>query len=327
LSSGEVRVEVQRPADSAEYQPAAERQPVLVEQEQRVPQPYRFTASRIYQADPVARFILETLKLSTLTLALATIAWSLLYLFILPSVLTCLRSNGAFLGSLDDWHAQLLLLLLFPTTCAFYLWQPKAIARVYNAILSERATADVGRLYHRSIWWHLSLLFGLAIILFDVPKMVSGYGTWWMAHNWLTIAGREASLSLAFYMVSMMAWRQLVATSEWRRLLETSSTRAAVRSVTRYGLSFCFLLALFGLRLSIEGIELPQRSGGFTPDYFAKIGLYVAVTLTCFFAPLYGVWRDGIRVRYDWLATLLQLSGIIALPLLGFVLLRVALRM
>ncbi|NIN98781.1 MAG: hypothetical protein GTO49_28170, partial [Anaerolineae bacterium] len=89
----------------------------------------------------------------------------------------------------------------------------------------------------------------------------------------------------------------------------------------------CFLLGLFGLRLSIEGIELPHRSGAFTPDYFVKIGLYVALSLACFFAPLYGVWRDGSRVSYDWLATLLQLSGIIALPLLGFVLLRVALGM
>ena len=320
-------MEVHRPGDSGEHRPVVERQPVLVEQDQRAPQPGRFTASRIYQADPVARFLLETLKLRTLTLALATIAWSLLYLFILPSVLACLRSSGVFLGSLDDWHAQVLLLVLFPTTCAFYLWQPKAIARVYNAILSGHASPDVGRLYHKSVWWYLSLLFGLAIILFDVPKMAADYGSWWMAHNWLTIAGREASLSLAFYMVSMMAWRQLVATSEWRRLLGAPSTRAAVRSVTRYGLSFCFLLALFGLRLSIEGIELPQRSGAFTPDYFVKIGLYVALSLTCFFAPIYGVSRDGTRGPHDWLATLLQLAGIVALPLLGFVVLRVALGM
>jgi len=295
--------------------------------EHGAPQPGGFATSTIYQADPVAESLIETLKLGEITLAVATIGWGLLYLFVLPSILGSLRSGGTYLGSVDDWHAQLLLLLLFPAVCAFYLWQPKAIARVYRVILSGHASADVGRLYHKGVWRYLSLLLALAIVLFDVPKMVADYGSWWMAHNWLTIAGREASLSLTFYMVSMMAWRQLVATWEWRRLLGTSSTRAAVRSVTRYGLSCAVLLALFGLRLSIEGIELPQRSGAFTPDYYVKIGLYVAASLTCFFAPLYGVSRDGIRVPLDWLATLLQLAGIIALPLLGFVLLRAALGM
>ncbi len=302
-----------------------EPQPVLAGQDGGAPRSGGFTDRTIYEGDPLAKFLTNRLKMGSVTLALATIGWSIVYLFVWPSILGYQRSSGAYLGSLDDWHAQLLLLLVFPVTSAFYLWQPKAMARVYRAMLSGQSSPDVGRLYHKSAWRYLSIFFALAIVLFDVPKMVADYGSWWMAHNWLTIAGREGSLSVAFYMLSMMAWRQLVATQEWRRLLRRSWAPAGVRSATRYGLSCAFLLALFGLRLSIEGIELPQRSGALTPDYYVKIGLYVAATLTCFLAPICGVSRDRARVRLDWLGTLLELAGIMALPLLGFVLLRVAL--
>ncbi len=302
-----------------------ERQSGLTGRDGRAPRPGGFTARTIYEGDPLAKFLTKRLKMGSVTLALVTIGWSLVYLFVWPSILGYQRSAGTYLGSLDDWHAQLLLLLVFPVSCAFYLWQPEAMARVYRAILSGQGSPDVGRLYHKSAWRYLSILFALAIVLFDVPKMAVDYGSWWMARNWLTIAGREGSLSLAFYMLSMMAWRQLVATWEWRRLLGRSWAPAGVRSATRYGLSCAFLLALFGLRLSIEGIELPQRSGALTPDYYVKIGLYVAATLTCFLAPICGVSRDRARARLDWLGTLLELAGIMALPLLGFVLLRVAL--
>ncbi|MGB3904906.1 MAG: hypothetical protein WBB22_08295 [Anaerolineae bacterium] len=285
----------------------------------------RFTASTVYQADPLARFLIERLSLSKHTLALASLAWSLVYLFVWPSIFGSMGSSGAYLGSLHDWHAQLLLLLVFPATCAFYLWQPDALAGVHQAILSRDGSRDEGRLYRRSTWWRLSLVLALAVVLFDVPKMAADRGSWWMTQNWLTIAGREASLSVAFYMVSMMAWRQLAATLEWRRLLDRPSRDTALRSVTRYGLSCAFLLALFGLRLSIEGIELPQRSGGITPDYYVKIAIYIAAGLACFFAPIGGVLRRGPRMSLDRLLTLLQLAGIMALPLLAFVVLKVAL--
>lgn len=281
--------------------------------------------STVYQADPLARLLIERLSLRTHTVAIAALSWSFVYLFVLPAAFGGLRSADGYLGSLHDWHAQLLLLLVFPATCAFYLWQPDAIVGVHQAILSGDASRDGGRAYRGSTWWRLSLLLALAVVLFDVPKMAADRGSWWMVQNWLTIAGREASLSVAFYMVSMMAWRQLAATLEWRRLLEGPSADAAVKAVTKYGLSCAFLLALFGLRLSIEGIELPQRSGAITPDYYVKIAIYIAAGLACFFAPLGGVLRRGPRMSLDRLLTLLQLAGIMALPLLAFVVLKVAL--
>jgi len=285
----------------------------------------RFTTSTVYQADPLARLLIGRLRLRKHTLAVASLGWSLVYLFVLPYIFGSLRSNGAYLGSVRDWHAQLLLLLVFPVTCAFYLWQPGAIAGVYAAILSWDQSYQAGRLYRRGIWTCLSLVAALAVVLFDAPKSIGNYGSWWMAQNWLTIAGREASLSIAFYMVSMMAWRQLVATLEWRRLLKGPSTDAAVKTVTKYGLTCALLLALLGLRLSVEGIELPQRSGTITPDYYVKIAIYVAASLACFFAPIGGVLRRGPRISRFQPLTLLELAAILALPLLGFVVLRVVL--
>ncbi len=281
--------------------------------------------SMAYQADPLARFLIESLKLRARTAALPGLAWSLIFLFVLPALCGCLASREGFLGSLKDWHAQLLLLLVFPATCAFYVWQPRAITGVYEAILSENRSHDVAGLYRRKLWSYLSLLLALAVVLFDAPKMIVNYGSWWMASNYLTILAREASLAVAFYMVSMAAWRQVIATVEWNRLLAKPTSAPVVRTVAGYGLSCAFLLALFGLRLSVEGIELPQRAGAITLDYYVKIAAYIMATLACFFAPIGRVRWRGTPITLFWATTVLRLAGILALPLLAFVVLRLIL--
>jgi hypothetical protein len=285
----------------------------------------QFLASMVYQADPLARFLIERLKLGKYKAALAGLAWGLVYLVVLPLIFGGLWSKGAYLGSLQDWHAQLLLLLVFPATCAFYLWQPGAIARVYEPILSGDPSHDVGRLFCKGIWQYLSLLPALAIVLFDAPKMIASYGSWWMTQNYLTIAWREASLAVAFYMMSTMAWRQLIAINEWNRLLAKPTTAPVLRVVTDYGLSCAFLFALLGLRLGVEGIELPQRAGTITPDYYVyglKIATYIVVSLGFFFAPLARIRRKGVRISLSQAITLLKLVGIMALPLVAFVVLK-----
>lgn len=285
----------------------------------------QFRARMVYEADPLARFLLETLGLRKHTVALAALSWGLIYIVVLPALFGSLWSSGGYLGSLHDWHAQMLLLLVFPAACAFYLWQPGAIAGVYAASLSGDGSCEVGTPYGRRIWTCLSLIFALAVILFDLPKMIASYGSWWMVQNWLTTAGREASLAIAFYMLSMMAWMQAIATVEWRGLLGRSSTAAGWEAASRYGLSCALLFALLALRLSVEGIELPQRAGAITLDYYVKIAIYVAATLACFFAPLSGMPRCDLRISRDHVITLLQLAGIMALPLLAFAFLKLVL--
>jgi hypothetical protein len=289
-----------------------------------------FSVDVVYQADPFARLLIERFKLGKRAAALAGLVWSLIFLFILPAMSGSLWSRQGYLGSLKDWHAQLLLLLVFPAACAFYLWQPGAIASVYGVILGGGAARQEpphgrGRLYRRAIWSCLSLVVALAVVAFDAPKMVANYGSWWMTSNWLTIAVREASLAVSFYMMSMMAWRQLIATIEWNRLLARPSTPTVLRAVTTYELGCAFLMALVGLRLSIEGIELPTRAGAITPDYYVKIATYVAVVLACFFAPIASVPWGGVRGSLSLAINLLKLAGIMALPLLAFVVLKVVL--
>jgi hypothetical protein len=288
----------------------------------------QFPASRVYEVDPLARFLIERLGLGKYTAALAGLAWSLIYLLVFPFVFGELWTNGEYLGSLQDWHAQLLLLLVFPATCAFYLWQPRAIAHVYEAILSENPSHNVGRLYRKAIWWYLSFISALGIVLFDAPKRIADYGSWWMSQNWLTIAVREVSLAVAFYMISMIAWRQLIAIVEWNRLLGKPTTATALRAVTNYGLSCAFLLALLGLRLGVEAIELPQRPGTTTPDYYiycVKIAVYIVASLAFFYVPMARVRREELWSPALEPITLLKLLGIMTLPLLAFVALRLVL--
>ena len=70
-------------------------------------------AGMVYRGDPLARFLIERLKLRKHTAALGGLAWSLIFLFFLPAISGCLWSRGGYLGSLNDWHAQLLLLVVF----------------------------------------------------------------------------------------------------------------------------------------------------------------------------------------------------------------------
>ena len=107
----------------------------------------QFLASTVYRADPLGRFLIETLGLREHTVALAAFSWGLIYIVVLPALFGSLWSSGGYLGSLDDWHAQLLLVLVFPAVCAFYLWQAGAVAGVYAAILPVYQSHELGTPY------------------------------------------------------------------------------------------------------------------------------------------------------------------------------------
>ena len=279
----------------------------------------------IYDGDPLVRLLAGRLGLRGRTMALIGLGWGLIYLFVLPALFGSLVSRDGYLGSLDDWHAQILLLLVFPATCAFYVWQPKAIAGVYQAMGLQGRSAEAGKAYSSRLWLGLSIVAAVAIVFFDTPKMIARYESWWMVDNWLAFCGREASLAAAFYILSMMAWRQVVSTLQWRRSFASPSLVTGLRAATAYQLSLALLLALLGLRLSVEGIELPQRAGAITPDYYAKIAAYTIASLLCFFTPTWGAFRRVGAPRLDQLVVWLELVGIIALPLLGFIILSLAL--
>jgi hypothetical protein len=279
----------------------------------------------IYGGDPLARLLIDRLGFNEFTVALAAVGWSAVYLFVLPAIFGTLHSRGEYLGSLDDWHAQILLLLILPATCMFYVWQPRAIAGVYRAMVPGGQPLHGGRTYRHRLWLALSVAMAVAIVVFDAPKMAATYGSWWMPHNWLTILGREAGLAVAFYILSAMTWRQFVATREWRQLLAGPFSTVGLRAVSTYGLSWSMLLALLALRLSIEAIELPERAGAITPDYYAKVAAYVVASVGFFCAPLWGAFGRDTEASSHRIMMWLELAGILALPLLGFLVLKLLL--
>jgi hypothetical protein len=279
------------------------------------------TEKLVYSADPLASLLLDMLGLGPGGMALAAMAWGVLYALALPAIFGSLRSGDGYLGSLGDWHAQLLLFLVFPAACAFYAWQPRGIAGVYRAMDLRWGLLEVGAGYRRRVWLVLAVCVAITVVAFDAAKMVVGYGSWWMTENWASIVGREASLALGFYVLAMIAGRQFVASLEWRRMLSTRFAASGLRAASSYGLSWTLLMALLGLRLSVEAIELPRRVGAITPDYYAKIALYLVVGVFCFWFPLSGSLRKDHGLGLDWLVPGLEVVGILSLPLLGFVVL------
>ena len=77
--------------------------------------------------------------------------------------------------------------------------------------------------------------------------------------------------------------------------------------------------------MGVEAIELPQRAGTITPDYYIKVTAYLVVSVLCFYAPIWGALRKGGSTPLDQVVIGLKLAGVVALPLLGFVVLRLVL--
>jgi hypothetical protein len=279
----------------------------------------------VYASDPLARLLMDRFGLKQRAMALIGLGWGIVYLFVLPTIFGSLHSREGYLGSTADWHAQILLLLVFPATCAFYVWQPRAIARVYEAMALPDSALEAGQAYLNRWWLYVSIMVAAGVVAFDSPKMAASYGSWWMPQNWLTILGREASLATAFYVLSMMAWRQFVSTREWRRLLAGPSASTGLKAASAYELTWALLLALLALRLSIEGIELPHRAGALTPDYYFKAAGYAVVSVLCFFTPISGALRREHSVPIRQLVVWFEWAGILALPLLGLIVLRLVL--
>ncbi|MBI3287696.1 MAG: hypothetical protein HYZ68_06585 [Chloroflexi bacterium] len=273
----------------------------------------------IYGADPLARFLLARLGGNPHLLALCAWGLGLFYLLPLAAVHGRLQNQGGSLGSLQDWHAQILLLVVAPTLWAFYLWQPRAMAAVYF----ELGTLP-GPVFARSLLPLVAGAFAVGVVLFDLQKMIVTYGSWWATASPSTIALRELSLALSFYMLAWAALRHGLAAGEWNRSLNREALGLIDQPLRRAVWSYCtisaLVVALVGVRLSIEAIELPTRAGSITPDYYAKILFYVLAAGASFFVPFRGVWRqlDGFKART---LPMLVMAIIAALPLPLFFLL------
>lgn len=221
--------------------------------------------------DPLAPFLGARLKLSPLSAALVGLALGL-FLILLPATFGFLHTPApGRLGSLDDWHTQVLVLIVAPSIWAFYLWQPQTLRNFRDEYIPAS--------------WRLSALIAIGAVIYDMPEMFTTYGQWWAAANPLIIAFREALLFLNGYMLASIAQRHL-RFSRGRPEPTTNSNREQVVAIERYYLGGAILWGILGSRLSIEVIELPVRAGSITPDFYLKATLYLILALLLFIAPL-----------------------------------------
>lgn len=221
--------------------------------------------------DPLAPFLGARLKLSPLSAALVGLALGL-FLILLPATFGFLHTPApGRLGSLDDWHTQVLVLIVAPSIWAFYLWQPQTLRNFRDEYIPAS--------------WRLSALIAIGAVIYDMPEMFTTYGQWWAAANPLIIAFREALLFLNGYMLATIAQRHLHI-SWGRQEPMANADREQSVGLERYYLGGAVLWGILGSRLSIEVIELPARAGGITPDFYLKTLLYLLLALALFIAPL-----------------------------------------
>lgn len=221
------------------------------------------------EKDPLARFLIARLKLNPLRAI--PIAWALgLFFLLLPTAFGFLRTTApGRLGSLDDWHTQLQVLVMAPAIWALYLWRYQALAKFQPRPL------------HAS--WRISLVLALGAVVFDLPEMVTTYGRWWATAHPLIIATREALLLVNAYMLAAIAQRHLQLSFAGQAVVNDPQTSSQLE---RYYLVGALLWGILGSRLSIEVIELPARAGSIPPDFYLKVSIYLLLALVLFVTPL-----------------------------------------
>lgn len=244
-----------------------------------------------YGSDPLARLLVVGLRLGPFQGGVAAFLLGLFYLFLAAPFGFLQTTAPGQLGSLEDWHSQVLLLVVAPAICYFYLWQPLALAQV-SAIPNRN-------------FWPVAVLLALLGLAHDLPEVYALSGKLWAAANPLMTALREALLIIASYMLAMIALRHLQASFPIGERNSIFSEDVS-RQIEGYGLTAVFLWAIIGTRLSIEAIELPARSGSITPDFYLKVFLYFVAAAAILFLPLH---------RRLSPATLAKMVLIVAFPL------------
>ena len=273
--------------------------------------------------DPVARVLLDWLRLTPMKGGVLAFLISVLYAFGLSATFGILNADSGFRAVLDDFPNLGVLLLISPAVWVYYLWQIGSISGALSLI--ERSAKNPGQMteelelekhrYARLTWpVVLSALTASILSVHNIQLSQAQFGESWITYNWQMSAALQIIRWPVFYMVVMILIRQALASTAMNRVISRQPLKVILRhpdgrggmsGLGHYAIASASMIPIAGLYLGLvwarEGL-LALAPGGL---YFPAVLIYLVVSPLVLFWPI-------IRVHDQMKAAKSRLLGEIA---------------
>ena len=261
----------------------------------------------IIGSDPLGH-LLRRLRLSPLRFAMIFFLAGVVYVGGLAAASGYLLPRPGIVASQSDLFNQLNFFIIFPAVAFYYLWQPTAIARVYEAIrnmtpkkVEAALWSEIRRTNAHPGWWQAGVLLALLGMIAGAYDNASRLGVWWYAANGLMVVILQVFRGLIFFMLIVITARHFATTLGLNRCYQQfeipltilPASSGGIRAVGRYALSFTVLLAIIGLNIGLAPI-LSTRLG---EDYPFQVAAYFLLGPAGFVLPVWQAHRHMAEHR------------------------------
>lgn len=231
---------------------------------------------RFYRADPVARFLLEKVRVSPVMLALLSIAITASSAIFIAWISRTLPSQPEeFTGLFEDPVPWVLILFINPVVIGYYLWSFQAIDKVIIDLEKSDAieieVSEINRISqaaYRKKWRRLMAIASAIIFSIFVFKTRFGLTASWTGSGTLPALAATAATFIVVYLGSLLVLNLIANVWILHRVFETKELNVnplhpdrcgGLRSLSNYALKTAYLAGILGLLVGL--IEYHREFG------------------------------------------------------------------
>ena len=268
-----------------------------------------------YRRDPLARLIIDRLKLKPYQFALVMLGTKALFYALISALYAVFYPSGVLTDFLvwarRSW-AHLVFSLIPPGIMGFYCWINIATGRLFDGLVKDRIVeanserlhdmvldgkGSIEEAYNRRTWVILSILVVVLAVLLSIVRSgfreaVGAIGSDIMLFNAVMLP----LTALQVYTISMIVAQELTTIRSLGKLFGHTSINVrplhpdrcgGLRRLRDFAIIFTYLIALAGLGLCLLGY-LSFQAGHLATDYYLHFLLasYLILAPYCFFATL-----------------------------------------
>jgi len=257
-------------------------------------------SQKYYLSDPVARFLLDSMKLTPVSMALSLLIIIFVQVLISFSVDTTFQNSGKTVF-FQDWGSWISYFVFPPILGGYYLWIVNVMDRLVQSIsnnkvvqLSEKDISKVLTLYKNPWRVYTSLLSGFlgGTIFYISRSMISSWTHIGVIPRLsisvgVGIGGYLGAMTVLLLIVNVFALHSLMKDKELNLIPLHPDHCGGLRSLSEYSLKTAYLIAIAGLGIGLLEYRLIIQDLLQELWYLhLAIPLYVIVAIISFFAPL-----------------------------------------
>lgn len=268
-----------------------------------------------YQRDPLARLIIDRLRLTPFRFALVMVGATALFYALAAALIAAFYTSGDLVEFLlwarRSW-AHLILLLIPPTIMGFYCWINIATGHLFDGLAKDNVVevsneklhemvlggkGSIKEAYNRSAWGIVSMFFTVFIVVLTVVRPGFGQGEDATGSHMVLFAAIMLPFNaFLIYTVSMMVAKVIITIRSLGKLFSHTTLNlrplhpdrcGGLRRLQDYTMIVNYAIAVAGFGLSLL-VYLSFKAGHLATDYhlYVFLGGYVFLAPYCFFATL-----------------------------------------